>query len=71
MARFADVVDMAQAHIELETEMQIARILRGNRTCTGSPHCIDCGAPIPAERRRHVPNAVRCVHCQDLDERGR
>ena len=26
--------------------------------------CRDCGKPIPPERLRVVPEAVRCIHCQ-------
>ena len=68
MTRYADELDMAQAHIELETEMRIARILSRNNAGSGSAHCIDCGSTIPAERRKHVPGAVRCVPCQNRNE---
>jgi phage/conjugal plasmid C-4 type zinc finger TraR family protein len=69
MERFADIIDMAQAHVEQETALRIERIRRSAQTGIGSPHCIDCGSEIPAERRKHQPNAVRCVPCQDLRER--
>jgi phage/conjugal plasmid C-4 type zinc finger TraR family protein len=71
MERFADVLDMAQAHVEQETALQIERIRKGAGKGTGSTHCVDCGAEIPNERRRHMPGAVRCVPCQDLMERIR
>jgi phage/conjugal plasmid C-4 type zinc finger TraR family protein len=69
MDRFADVIDMAQAHVEQETTLQIERIRRSTRGGVGSPHCIDCGTEIPDARRRHMPSAVRCVPCQGLTER--
>jgi phage/conjugal plasmid C-4 type zinc finger TraR family protein len=69
MERFADVLDMAQAHIEQETALEIERIRKGTIAGTGSTHCVDCGSEIPDARRRHIPNAVRCVPCQDLSER--
>ncbi|MEA3413367.1 MAG: TraR/DksA C4-type zinc finger protein [Pseudomonadota bacterium] len=71
MERFADVIDMAQAHIEMETERRIADIRHEARTGTGSSSCIDCGNEIPANRRKHLPGAVRCVPCQHLRESTR
>lgn len=35
---------------------------------TGADHCIDCGHPIPAKRRRAAPFSERCVDCQHLFE---
>ena len=35
----------------------------------GPDLCIDCDAPIPAARRRALPNADRCVGCQTVAER--
>lgn len=35
----------------------------------GDYRCLDCERTIPTERRRAVPNCVRCVHCQDAHER--
>jgi phage/conjugal plasmid C-4 type zinc finger TraR family protein len=71
MERFADLVDMAQAHVEQETSMRIERIRQEAQKGIGRPNCIDCGTAIPADRRRHVPSAVRCVPCQDqLETRG-
>jgi RNA polymerase-binding protein DksA len=31
--------------------------------------CIDCGAPIPAERLEALPAAARCIDCQQHHER--
>jgi phage/conjugal plasmid C-4 type zinc finger TraR family protein len=71
MERFADVLDLAQAHVELETARRVERIRRQLQTGIGSVYCIDCGAEIPAKRRRQLPNALRCVPCQSLLERAR
>lgn len=71
MERFADELDQAQAHIEHETEMRISSIQARLRDGPGSPQCVDCGAPIPEQRRRLVPNATRCIDCQAGYERGR
>jgi len=35
----------------------------------GADVCADCGEPIPAERREALPSAVRCVDCQEYNER--
>lgn len=69
MERFADVVDMAQAHVEQETALSIERIRQRAQTGIGRHDCVDCGTEIPLERRRHMPNAIRCVPCQDIAER--
>ncbi len=36
----------------------------------GSDECEDCGSVIPEARRKAVPNARRCVFCQDFYEKG-
>jgi phage/conjugal plasmid C-4 type zinc finger TraR family protein len=30
----------------------------------GTDHCVECGEEIPEARRRAVPGARTCVHCQ-------
>ena len=30
----------------------------------GTSHCIECGEEIPEPRRRALPGARTCVHCQ-------
>jgi phage/conjugal plasmid C-4 type zinc finger TraR family protein len=64
MDRFADVIDLAQAHIEREMELRIERIRRSTQTGGGTAYCVDCGGEIPPRRRDRVPNAHRCVPCQ-------
>jgi len=68
MERFADVVDMAQAHVENEVALRIERIRRTTQAGVGRRYCVDCGKEIPAARRQHMPNATRCVDCQSLLE---
>lgn len=64
MERFADELDMAQAHMEREIQLRIAAIQDHANGGLGRVFCIDCGEPIPEQRRRHVPNARRCARCQ-------
>ncbi|MBI1246144.1 MAG: TraR/DksA family transcriptional regulator [Alphaproteobacteria bacterium] len=62
--------ELADRRFEEERAAGVAAIraaLAGN----GSPACMDCGDPIPVQRRMAVPNARRCADCQDLRERGR
>ncbi|AXF86431.1 hypothetical protein DTO96_102185 [Ephemeroptericola cinctiostellae] len=35
----------------------------------GSDACGDCGTLIPMARRKAMPNATRCVYCQQVFER--
>lgn len=70
MERYADLLDLAQAHVERETALRIASIQLRVRRSGGRDHCIDCAARIPEARRRQVPNAIRCASCQDQAERG-
>ncbi|EGV31391.1 hypothetical protein ThidrDRAFT_2013 [Thiorhodococcus drewsii AZ1] len=69
MEKFADVLDMAQAHTEREIELRVNAIQRHANSGFGRESCILCGEPIPESRRRHVPNAQRCASCQEALER--
>ncbi|EXJ16779.1 TraR/DksA C4-type zinc finger protein [Imhoffiella purpurea] len=69
MEKFADVLDMAQAHTEREVQLRIDAIQRHANDGFGREYCILCGEPIPESRRRHVPNALRCASCQEMVER--
>ena len=67
--RFADEVDLAQRHIDYATECAVANILHRAREGRGRRQCVDCGEVIAEARRQHVPNATRCVACQERHER--
>lgn len=72
MERFADLIDMAQAHVEMETALRIDQIRR-RAVVVGvrSPQCIDCGCPISEGRRKCMQGTQRCVPCQSRLERAR
>lgn len=71
MERFADIIDMAQAHVEMETALRIEQIRRREIVVVvGRPYCINCGSLIPEERRKCAPSTQRCVACQSLLERS-
>lgn len=70
MEKYADVLDLAQAHTEREVQLRVAAIQGCANSGYGSEYCIDCGALIPETRRRHVPNAKRCAVCQAAEERS-
>lgn len=70
MERYADELDMAQAHTEREIQLRIDAIQRHANAGLGRRFCIDCGGTIPESRRRHVPNAKRCADCQEEMERS-
>jgi phage/conjugal plasmid C-4 type zinc finger TraR family protein len=35
----------------------------------GKARCEDCSEPIPRERRKASPNAIRCIGCQTIFEK--
>ncbi len=66
----ADAADRAS---EVEAERLAEQLERQARAAAldtrGNERCADCEEPIPAERRRALPSALRCVGCQELVER--
>lgn len=69
----ADVADYAQAIAEEERKDALAaraartfheepRVVNGQRLCR------DCDEPLSKKRLKFVPEAVRCVDCQNLLE---
>lgn len=64
-----DEIDIAQEISEQRQNDYIASIRRSLEK-EGSDECVDCGEPIPAGRRRAMPNAERCVKCQEVFENG-
>lgn len=71
-----DTIDMAQEREDLDRDLAIrahktrfAPLFDGDATLTTATECLECGAPIPEERRRAVPGAFYCVECQRAQER--
>lgn len=64
----ADILDQADMHAEFFLKQALAQHAKATRQ-EASDECIDCGVGIPAERRRVVPNACRCIVCQEDYER--
>jgi phage/conjugal plasmid C-4 type zinc finger TraR family protein len=65
-----DDIDHMLAHEGEINERRIAAT-RALLTGKGTPDCVDCGDPIPTERREALPNATRCIGCQEANERRR
>lgn len=42
---------------------------RCNLQGKGKARCEDCIEPIPRERRKASPNAIRCISCQTIFEK--
>jgi len=61
----ADDVDRANDAMSLQIQAKLDEIRRKNTEGVGTDECVDCGVEIPAERKRILPNAVRCVPCQE------
>ena len=65
-----DVLDLAWENQEVCLSAHIANV-RAQATSTGegSPDCLTCGEPIPAQRRQLLPGVTTCVACQAAVER--
>ena len=50
----------AQANVDNAIELARMMIPKG----PGSPICLDCGEPIPPERREASPGCRFCIDCQ-------
>lgn len=65
-----DLMDEAQERTERERDAAVARV-RARARGLGSPECQGCGEPIEPARRNAMPNATRCIACQESLERYR
>lgn len=66
-----DAADRAQDDQDAELANQLDAALSQVHAAlgaAGAERCVDCAEPIPPERRRAVPSAARCVHCQEWAE---
>lgn len=63
-----DIIDQADELQQQFFERNLGKIRRELET-EGSEECIDCGEEIPEARREKMPNAIRCVSCQDIYDR--
>ena len=64
----SDLADRAQREEAANLAMAWAvHRARNTATTAGCPDCMDCGEPIPAERRQALP--ALCIECQRMKER--
>jgi phage/conjugal plasmid C-4 type zinc finger TraR family protein len=64
--------DHAQTREELARATALAVVrqqIAAELSEAGSDDCIDCGDPIPEDRRKALPSATRCVGCQEIEDR--
>lgn len=64
-----DEADRAQAEELLISEVKKQRAVF-KQAGISRLYCVDCGDPIPEERRKAVPGCRRCYDCQTRVERG-
>lgn len=69
-----DIVDKAGIRIEQDLQRSIDAVVQRPtekqvRDEDGDVLCTECWTPIPIERLIALPQATRCVQCQDLNER--
>lgn len=63
----ADDIERYQAHMDMLETSRIQQI-RQQLTGGSATQCEECGAPVPAERRRLIPGVKKCVGCQEVQE---
>ena len=66
----ADEIERFQSHQAMLEADRIQRI-RQQLTGISALFCDDCGAPVPAERRRLIPGVRKCEGCQERSEERR
>lgn len=66
----ADDADRAQAvqDFHLQLSLNAHRGTGARPESRQNASCIDCDEPIPAERLAALPNAERCIYCQERQE---
>lgn len=64
-----DDIDRVQEIEHENVKRKLASISRQMAIRPRDIHCIECGDEIPEERRKSLPNAVRCVDCQGMHEK--
>lgn len=63
----ADDIERYLAHMDMLETSRIQQI-RQQLTGVSATQCEECGAPVPAERRRLIPGVKKCVGCQEVQE---
>ena len=64
-----DLLDQAQTVEERDRERALAAFRRRQEIVSrraGRPDCVDCHEAIEEERRKSIPNTVRCASCARL-----
>ena len=68
----ADRLRAGMAHVDKQRdqeELMAIDAARGRIVDGSYGECVDCGQPIPAERLKAHPTALRCVACQSRYEK--
>lgn len=65
----ADDVDVAQEFEMDSLNDSIKKIKDSMKAVNTNIFCVDCDNEIPEARRKSVPNAIRCISCQEMYEK--
>lgn len=67
-----DDADRAEIRIEQDRQRSIDAVIHRPKEKQvvedGEVLCTECWSPIPLQRLEALPNATRCVRCQDINE---
>lgn len=64
-------MEQAEARVELERNVMVARVVARLPSGPGSESCARCGDDIPLARRRALPGTRTCVDCAAMIEMRR
>lgn len=68
----ADMADVAGEHAEYLLQRSLEQHQRrAVANAASAEFCVDCGEPIPAERREKVAGCQTCIDCQQVREARR
>ena len=56
-------LEQASAHEQRQRDIQL-RNVQARLQGAGQSDCEDCSEPIPCDRRKAIPGAIRCIQCQ-------
>lgn len=70
--RPADIIDVASDLAErmLQEQLTAFKAKQSTLPVVSARECVDCGEPIPEQRRTAVKGCQRCIECQQFADKA-